>query len=106
MYAKLLQESTIPLTLSMACSTLLVHLKCTNKIIHTVSKVNAHIERKQNTWDDAKRVYGKMNMTCLEKQSNKRRLLPHIHIPIIQAKGVWIHSAPIQHLLIQHKDVN
>ena len=49
-YAKLLQESAIPLTLSMACSTLLVHLKCTNKIIHTVSKVNAHTERKQNTW--------------------------------------------------------
>ena len=80
----------------MAGSTLLVHLKHTNKHIHTVSKVNTHVERKQNTWDDAKGVYGKMNMTCLEKQSNKRRLLPHIHIPIIQAKGVWIHSAPIQ----------
>ena len=55
-----------------------------------------HTQKGSRIPDDAKRVYGKMNMTCLEKQSNKRRLLPHIHIPIIQAKGVWIHSAPIQ----------
>ena len=81
-YAKPLpEEYTIPLTLWTACSILLVHLKHTNKHIHTVSKVNAHTERKQNTWDDAKRVHGKMNMTCLEKQSNKRRLLPHTYIP-------------------------